>query len=424
MRVMWIISQILPGAAGKLNMRPSNMGGWVRSMLKNLENVPDLDLAVVMCSNRTKTTISYEENQVKYYILPSINKNKNVSEKDAEDVIKDFSPDLLHIEGTEWSISERFSKTKRCPVLVSLQGIINGYEPYQYGDLPIADFIFSLSFTKISTGWTLLLRKKFLFNKRLSVERNTIENAGYLTGRTLWDHAHSYVYNSTAKYYSCNRILRSSFYEHVWDYSQCKKHRIFVGNGYSALKGGHTVLEAVRLLSNEFPDIKVVFAGVDPYIHGKKDIKKCVGYSLYLRKQINKKELKGRVAYLGEQNEEQMVYNLLHSNVYVLPSIIENSPNTLGEAMIMGVPCISAYTGGAAEMAADDKEALIYRAGDPVMLAYQIKRIFDMKESAAEMGRAAQEHARITHDPKRNTEALLNIYRDILDTELKEDERQ
>lgn len=424
MRIMWIVTQILPCAAEKLNMAPSNMGGWVRSMLNCLKKISGPELAVVMCSGKTKTVTSFVEDGVKYYIIPAVSSNKDVRRQDADAVINDFSPDLIHIEGTEFSMSEVFSEAKTCPVLVSLQGIINGYEPYQYGDLPIADFIFSLSFTKAVTGWGLLLRKKFLFNKRLAIERNTIKNADCITGRTLWDRAHSYVFNPEAKYYSCNRILRPSFYEHAWDYSRCEKHSIFVGNGYSALKGGHTVLEAVRLLSEEFPDVKVVFAGVDPYVHGKKDAKKLVGYSFYLRKLIKKKELKERVSYLGEQNEEQMVRNLLQSNVYVLPSIIENSPNTLGEAMIMGVPCVSAYTGGAAEMAVDNKEALIYRAGDPVMLAYQIKRIFDMKEGVADMCLAAREHARITHDMQKNTETLLQIYRDIIDTYGREGQRQ
>ena len=420
MKVLWVISQLLPIAANKLDLKASNFGGWVKSMLEKLSRVQEIELGVVMCSEKIKESIQFSEDGTKYYILPVIGKNKCVSKQGVKITLKDFSPDIIHIEGTEWSISDQFSQMKEYPVLVSLQGILNGYEQYQAGGLPLSEFMLSLSWTKLITGWTLFFRKRLLFDKRLEIERQTISNAQYLMGRTLWDRAHSYVFNKSAKYFTCNRTLRESFYSNEWDYGRCSKHRIFVGNGYSALKGGHTVLEAVCLLVDEFPDLKVAFAGEDPFIHGKKDVKKRIGYSFYIRQMLKRTELQDRVEYLGERNEKEMVECLLKSNVYVLPSLIENSPNTLGEAMIMGVPCISAYTGGASEMAIDEKEALIYRAGDPVMLAYQIKRIFDMKDTAASMCEAAQRHARITHDPQKNLEALLNAYNEILKEKTRE----
>lgn len=417
MRILWVVSQILPDVAEKLKVNRSGFGGWVNSMLQRLKSVQNIELIVAACSNQVKEIVRFETGNIKYCVLPIVGKNKNVNRDDCRRIISEYKPDLIHIEGTEFAISERFSEMSECTNLVSLQGIINAYEPYQYGDLPIADFMFSISLSKLITGWSLFFRKHLLFNCRLKTERNTIANADNIMGRTLWDRAHSYVFNRKANYYSCNRILRPSFYKRLWQYEKCNKHSIFVGNGYSALKGGHVVIRAVKLLAEEYPDITLNFAGADPYIHSHRDAKKKIGYSYYLRHMLRDSTLKHRVRFLGEQNEKKMADELIKTNVYVLSSIIENSPNTLGEAMIMGVPCVSAYTGGAAEMAADEKEALIYRAGDAEMLAWQIKRVFDMKDKVSDMCRAAREHALITHDPDRNLEALVSAYKAILKEE-------
>ena len=113
---------------------------------------------------------------------------------------------------------------------------------------------------------------------------------------------------------------------------------------------------------------------------------------------------------------DKMIERMVKSHVYVLPSLIENSPNTLGEAMIQGMPCVSAYTGGASDMAIDGYEALFYRANDPNLLAWQIKQIFDSDELAIELGKNAKLHALKTHDPVLNRDALLAAYKDILNS--------
>ena len=105
------------------------------------------------------------------------------------------------------------------------------------------------------------------------------------------------------------------------------------------------------------------------------------------------------------------------SHVYVMASVIENSPNTLGEAMMLGMPCVSSYAGGAPGMARDESEALFFRAGDPVTMAHQIKRLFDSDELCQRLGEAAHARAAQTHDPEANLRDLLEAYRAILQPE-------
>lgn len=66
----------------------------------------------------------------------------------------------------------------------------------------------------------------------------------------------------------------------------------------------------------------------------------------------------------------------LKSQVFVLPSSIENSPNSLGEAMLLGVPCIASDVGGVRCLMTHSVEGLIYPADDPRLLAYDICEMF------------------------------------------------
>lgn len=412
MKVLWVIAQISPDMAKILGLPESPFGGWVQNMLNELRKKTELSLSVVGCANIEKEVIqSYQG--IKYYILPMRGNNKGVSEEAALDVVMRVQPDVIHIEGTEYSISNTFAKMDGFKNIVSLQGILSGYELYQYGGLLISEMMFSLKNKNFIVGWTLFLRKKLLFDKRIRIEDETIKNAQNLLGRTLWDKAHSSYHNKKATYYECHRLLRRVFYENQWDFNNCIRHTLFVGNGYSALKGAHFALEALSQLQDEFPDIHLLIAGTDP-CDSKLGMKAKVGYAQYTKQLIKRLGIEGRVTYLGNLDGDQMVKNMLNSNVYILPSYIENSPNTLAEAMILGMPAIAAYTGGVPSMAIDESEVLFYRADDPTMLAWQIRRIFINPKEAVQRAEKARKRAFNTHDIKTNADKMVNIYREIV----------
>ena len=100
----------------------------------------------------------------------------------------------------------------------------------------------------------------------------------------------------------------------------------------------------------------------------------------------------------------------LNSNVFICPSSIENSPNSLAEAQILGVPVIGSYVGGIPDMMLGD-ETYMYRYEDTVMLAYLICQLF-AKKGQIDMS-LMRDQAIMRHDPKKNVETLINIYKII-----------
>ena len=417
MRILWSVNLIPADMSQKLNIKSEVLGGWVESMASRLRSFDNIELAIA-CKCEEGMSFSEKVNGVQYYSLPySSSTGINELSEKCKEIITDFRPDIVQIEGTEFLHAKAMlftAKENGIPSVVSMQGILNGQYVYQCGQLQIDDMMFSKSLTEIFAAWILHLRKTKWYKPRMKSEREIIENADYFLGRTTWDRAHTYSINPDAKYYSCNRVLREPFYSSQWNINGMERHSIYVGNSYYALKGFHFVVKALPQLIREYPDLKVYVAGYKPY--EEKDSRSLIkkGYAAYLKKLIYDLEVENYIEFTGPLNASQVAQRLSKVNAYVLCSAIENSPNTLGEAMTVGTPCVSAYVGGAPDMATDGREALFYRNDDPSLLAWNIKRIFDDDDLALSLSENGRKRAMITHDPDINARQLLSAYEDIL----------
>ena len=155
-------------------------------------------------------------------------------------------------------------------------------------------------------------------------------------------------------------------------------------------------------------------AGHRPFVDNDKRAFFKKGYGSYLKKLIDDLGVGAHIEFTGPLKAQEVAEKLSKVHAYVLCSTVENSPNTLGEAMLVGTPCVAAYVGGVSDMAEDGKEALFYRNDDPSLLAWNIKRIFDNDELAFELSKNAQVKAADTHNPQKNAEQLISAYKDIL----------
>lgn len=418
MKVLWIVNLIPSDLAAAIDSKKTVLGGWIESMAAELRENDDIELAIA-CKNSGSEKFYHEVNKIKYYSVSYTSKT-SLEElmKRCREIIKEFQPDIIQIEGTEFLHALamlKAAKEENIKAVISLQGILNGQYNYQCGQLSIDDMMFSLSFTNIYAAWIMHLRKKYWYKPRMKSERDILEQADYLIGRTTWDKAHAYKINPNAKYYSCNRVLRNPFYEKQWKIDEIQRHTIYLGNGYFPLKGMHYMFMAIPELVREYPDLKVYVGGYKPYETKDKRSLLKKGYASYLKKLVKDLNIENYIEFTGPLSAEQVADRLSKTHVYALCSAAENSPNTLGEAMVVGTPSVAAYVGGVSDMAVDTKEALFFRNDDPAILAWNIKRIFDNDELAQSLSSNAKEHALDTHDAKKNADKLISIYKDIME---------
>jgi glycosyltransferase involved in cell wall biosynthesis len=95
-------------------------------------------------------------------------------------------------------------------------------------------------------------------------------------------------------------------------------------------------------------------------------------------------------------------------------SHIDNSPNSLAEAMILGMPCIASFVGGTGSMIKDGEEGVLVQNGDPWVLAGAIIELFNNKENATLMGANARKTALKRHDKRRIVSDLVKSYQEII----------
>lgn len=407
-RVLWIVNIVLPAVATELGLGKTPFGGWLTLMTDRLALRDDFRIGVAMRAP-VKTLTRIEKNGIVYYAMPqSMADPFDVEDATVAEVLADFAPDLLHAEGSEMAYTRRFLKAWAGPKLLSLQGVINGNRNYDLGRLPLLSMLNPLRPKTALTAAALMANFSLRFLPRLKAERETIQLANHIMGRTTWDRAHAWAINPDATYHHCSRILRDGFYGAAWDPATCERHSIFVGNAAQPRKGTHVVIEAVRLLRRAYPDIRLYVAGESP--QAASSFKRHIGYPAYVCDLIDRHGLTDCVTFTGLLDEPAMVRRMEQSHVFVMSSIIENSPNTLGEAMMVGTPSVSSFTGGVPSMASDEVDVLMYRADDPAMLAMQIKRLFDDPALCGRLSASARKRARTTHDPEANVQALVAAY--------------
>lgn len=196
-----------------------------------------------------------------------------------------------------------------------------------------------------------------------------------------------------------------------WNYEACEKHSVFIPQSYYPLKGFHNLIKAFAKLAERYPDIHIYTTG-NGGNHGGffANLKHQTYYQKYLIKLINKYSLQKKIVFLGDLSAEQMRDRLLKSNVFVLSSSLENSPNSLGEAMILGVPCICSDVGGVRSLIKDRQEGFLYPFDKPQMVEKYIVNVFSDIDTANLISKNAIKRAEITHSTKINANALNDIY--------------
>ncbi len=319
--------------------------------------------------------------------------------------------DIYHIWGTEYRHSFCCMKWLKENGLsgksvVSIQGLIHVYERFYYEGLS-NDTIKK----RIRIG---LIRSRSIeddhndFSRNSDLEKQCISMAENVIGRTDWDKKSVLCINPGIRYFKCNENLRECFYEGQWDINKIDRHTVFVSQCAYPVKGMHFILRALPIILKKYPDTKVITTGNDP----TRD--KCgVPYFYYLAELIDKLGLSGHIEFLGVLSAEQMKAQYLRSHVFLSASSIENSPNSVGEAMILGCPVVSSYVGGVMDMLEHRKEGLLFQPGSIETMAGFIMDIFSDDELAKTLSENERRRAFETHDVEKNNKDLISIYTGI-----------
>ena len=411
MKVLWITNILFPEVVklltGEGELRAS--GGWMLGAADALlEYCDDIQLTVAAPSRIVKKLTYLKGEKIEYYVLPSLPKEYVFYWKEVREKI---NPDIVHIHGTEYSHGLAYVKACGAEnVVVSIQGLVSVYSRHYYDGMTMWDIIRNITIHDSVRGTIFAGKKNFFY--RGESERELIRSVNHVIGRTVWDRAHVWAINSQATYHFCNETLRHDFYTGLWSYQKCVPHTIFISQASYPIKGLHQLLKALPLVLRHYPDTQVRIAGVNITEFSSLYARlRRSGYAKYISGLISQLHLENNITFLGPLNAKEMKDEYLRTNVFVCPSAIENSPNSLGEAQILGVPCIASYVGGAMDMM-NAYESFLYRFEDIEMLAWKICKLFE--ESMSFDNTMIRNVAKRRHDPGKNVKQLLSIYQRVL----------
>ena len=416
MRVLWISNIIFPDLCNKLGIAAPVVGGWMQAGAKSLlAKDKSIKLAVASFYGGKELQV-VEDFAIRYYLVPEKVTKCKPYDQDLElflsKVNDDFKPDIVHIHGSEYGHSLAY--VKACGnknIVVSIQGLVSFYKDFYFGGIAEKIIRRNMTFRDVVRFDSLFQQHRRMAERGL-LEIELLKNVNHVIGRTSWDRSCVWSLNSNAKYHFCNETLRDGFYEQKWDYERCVKHTIFLSQGQYPIKGLHQMVKALPLILRDYPDTKVYVAGNDFY----SDVPfwRRNGYANYIQKLMKELGVTEKFHFLGQLNEENMRGQYLKAHVFICPSAIENSPNSVGEAQLLGTPLVASYVGGSMDMVENGVSGFLYRFEEVPLLAERVCELFANQELCIKLSEQERMVAAKRHDKNVNAEMLIKIYNDIV----------
>ncbi|MBO5144540.1 MAG: glycosyltransferase family 4 protein [Lachnospiraceae bacterium] len=431
MRVLWLCNIMLPFIAKSLGQKIVVKEGWLSGLAgKLILNREQNNITLAVCfpasedlgimKEDTSLFVKNSAQGIGYYIFREDTVHPERYDAGMEEslgaVIEDFKPDIVHIFGTEYPHALACVKAFGCPerTLIGIQGLCSAIADVYMADLP-----YSVQRKKTFRDMIKkdgLADQQAKFRKRGEYEKEALSMAGHVTGRTDFDREMTAKLAPKAKYHFMNETLRADFYKDAWNIDKIERYSLFLSQGNYPIKGLHYVLDILPGIVEQYEETVLYVAGDVITAHDSiKDKIKISGYGKFLLKQIKKNKLEDHVKFVGRLQPDRMCARYLKTHVFLCPSAIENSPNSVGEAMLLGVPVVSANVGGVHNLVDNERDGILYPKDKTKQLKDAILRIFDDDKLAMFLSSNARAHALKTHDPETNYRTLLEIYHEIND---------
>lgn len=404
--VLWLCNTPLPEIQGMVGIKSYNEG-WLIGISNQLRKRGDIEFHYAFRQNRFKKTFKKTIDRITFWGFYEERRNLYEIRKDGvqnfRSIFRQINPDIIHIFGTEYPYALEciYGASDRCKIIVSLQGIMSELARIYVQGIPLVD---RLNGRLEGNKYHCILTEQFDFYKRGINEKRVIESVKNVIGRTDWDRRCVQKINPECRYYHCNETLRDVFYEGKWNIENIQRHSVFISQGNYPIKGLHVLLAALPMIRKKYPDVKV-------YVAGNKDfIERDTPYGVYIQRILKKYHIEENVIFLGTLTDEKMKARLLNAHVMLMPSLLENSPNSIGEAMLLGTPVVASRVGGIPSMLKSGKEGYLYSVMDREGIARRVCRIFDDDNLAMRFSENGRMRAAVQYDRSRNAERLLEIY--------------
>jgi L-malate glycosyltransferase len=422
MRVLWITN--LPfGAACDVAGRHKTGGNWLDAAHKTIISNNSINLAVATFTTHSRTS----KHQIKgttFYFIPGGDNPKRYRLSSSininiwNEILSDFKPDLIHIWGTEYRHGLLALQLKgKVPAIIYMQGVMRQISRHYLSGLPF-DIIRKRHIGDLLRRTNLESQQRFI-EKDVKYEEEMVKIANNVIVENEWCRNQCLAMNEQCNIYYHLLPVMHSFNTKKWTQPNCEQYTILCNAPSMPLKGIHILLQALALVKNLKPNVKLWIPGVDKfYYEGLKGLFLNTAYQNYIMKLISVNDLNKNIVFLGRLSASDIADRMSKASVFVMASSIENHSSTLIEAMKIGTPVISSFVGGIYEYVKHGENGLLYRFEDYESLKEHIIMLFNNPVLANTLSLNASKTMQISREGNLKFKSLIQIYEKVVDNNL------
>lgn len=189
-----------------------------------------------------------------------------------------------------------------------------------------------------------------------------------------------------------------------------KKYLLF-NSSMSQLKGTHIGIQATEKLMARYPDLYMVYAGYD-YGMVQKD-----GSIQKIEKILRQQNRKygGRVVYLGHLSHEKLFPIIQNALACVLPSRVDNLPNSCIEAMALGSVVIGTYGASFEQLIQNKENGLLIKRDSFVSFIKAVEYLMSIPEQDYLcMKQRASQTVADRLNPQKIYDEMISLYEKVI----------
>jgi L-malate glycosyltransferase len=420
MRILWVTNIAFGKLAELAGQSAQNTSGsWLNAALDAFSGDGEYSI-VVATIGRTPEIKTRVEGNITYCLLPGGNvgtyqhtlpDNRRVWET----VYRTYKPDLVQVWGTEFTHGYLALQVMReVPAVIYMQGVLGQIARYYRSGMSDAELRASVTLRDVLKRDSIKQAQQSYY-RRAVIEEEMIKTARRVIVENDWCSTQCRAIAPDCVSYRSKLPIREEFFRQCWDPDGVEPYTIMSNAAGYPIKGLHILIKAMSLIVRRYPQAKLYVPGEQsPF--GKTYLQRLRqnGFTKNIRSLVERLGLKKHIEFLGRLTSAQMAERMAKSNVFAMPSSIENHSSTLMEAMIVGTPCVSSYVGGVPEYVEHGKNGLLYRFEEFEVLAAHIMSLFENPQFALQIASAASKQMRQERAAINLKNGLISIYQQIL----------
>lgn len=401
MKICMLAPEFLPVWGG--------VGTYIIELVRHLPKNIQIDILTPMRRRLGKVKLStsdyliskYFGNNVKVHFICEANDTfiynarfqyscfKNVSK-----LLKEEKVDLIHSHTAHMPDLLLPFKKIDIPIVTTIHSTIRGQRKgAERSGMGFWDLDFSEKLTYLSFPFLVLVENYYFSKKRHYITVSNWMKKEIISQYPKIDpHSISVIYNSVD-----TELFTPNFKESPPD-----GYMVLYTGRLIASKGIIYLVKAMPKILREFPEVKFIFIGPGNPLPYLKKIKKM---------DISEKNY-SFLGYLKEASDLVKYYRA--SSIYVAPTLYENLPIRILEAMACGVPVVATNVCAIPEVIDHEENGILIRPGDPNNLTDAICLLLDDQKLRRKIGGNARKTVLERFNWKPNAFKTVEIYRQIL----------